>query len=66
MSQYLHHPLIAGAISGALAGAAGDIAAFRAFKTFDEFAAYSWGTAAFRVIQGAIFGAAAAAGLGAI
>ncbi len=62
----LHNPLVAGAISGALAGAAVDIAAFRAFKTIDEFAAYSWATAAFRTVRGAIFGAMAAAGLGAI
>ena len=66
LNQYLHHPLVAGALSGALAGAAVDISAFRSFKNFDEFASYAWGVAAFRWVQGAVFGALAAAGLGII
>lgn len=57
--------LTQGAISGFLAAAAVDFQAFRAWKSFDDAKAYSWSTATFRWVQGAVVGFITAAGLGA-
>jgi hypothetical protein len=41
-----------------------DFQAFRSWKSFQDVASYSWGTALFRWVQGAIVGFVTAAGLG--
>jgi hypothetical protein len=66
MNPYLANPIVRGALSGLLAAALVDIHSFRTFKNVDEFAAYDWRLAGFRWFQGAVAGAIAAAGLGAI
>jgi hypothetical protein len=64
LSAFLHNHLTQGAISGLLSAAAVDFQAFRSWKSFQDAASYSWGTAAFRWVQGAIVGFVTAAGLG--
>lgn len=64
MSIFLHNPIVHGAIAGAIAAAGVDLHAFAQWKSFNDAAAYSWPTAAFRWFQGAILGAVSAAGLG--
>ena len=56
--------LVKGLLTGAGAAAVVDLNAFRSWKSFDEAASYSWATARFRWLQGAILGALAGAGLG--
>lgn len=63
-SEFLHNPLTQGAITGLIAAAAVDFAAFRNWKSFNDAASYSWGTAVFRWFQGAVVGLVAAAGIG--
>ena len=63
---FFAHPVTRGAIAGILTAAAVDIQAFRAFKSWEEAATYGWGIAAFRWFQGAVIGALAALGLGAV
>lgn len=53
-----------GALSGALAAAVVDFAAFRSWKNMSEAYAYDWPTAFWRWFQGAVAGAVTAAGLG--
>lgn len=60
------HPVVRGAVAGAVAAAAIDVAAFRSFKTFTEFQAYDWRIAAVRWAQGAVVGALAALGFAAV
>lgn len=60
------HPIVQGAITGALAAAAIDVAAFRAWKQWRDLVTYDWGVASFRWVQGAVVGALSAAGLSAI
>jgi hypothetical protein len=60
-----HNPIVQGAIQGVLAAAVVDFSAFRKWQSFHDAATYDWGTAAWRWFQGAVVGAAAAAGLGA-
>lgn len=62
--DFLHNPIVQGAISGVVAAAAVDYQAFRNWKSFQDAASYSWGTAAFRWFQGAVAGAVTAAGIG--
>ena len=64
--DWLHNGIVRGALSGALAAAGVDIAAFRSWKSFDDVHTYAWGLALFRWAQGAILGAMAAVGLGAL
>ena len=64
MFDVLAHPIVKGAIAGAVSAATVDFAAFRAWKSFSDAATYGWITAAFRWFQGAIVGAVTAAGLG--
>jgi hypothetical protein len=65
-SEVLHSPAVRGAVSGVLAAAVVDLHAFLGWKNVEEFASYSWGTAALRWVQGAISGALAGAGFGAL
>lgn len=66
MLAVLHSPIVKGAVAGALAAAAVDYRAFRAWKTFNEVVAYDWRTAAFRILQGAVLGAVTSLGTGAL
>lgn len=59
-------PLVAGALSGLLSAAAVDYAAFRTWDDWHDLTSYSWGLATFRWVQGAIIGAIAALGVGAL
>jgi hypothetical protein len=65
MHEFFAHPVVKGAIAGAISGASVDFAAFRAWKNAHDFVSYDWGTAAFRWAQGAFFGVMTAIGLGA-
>lgn len=64
------HPIYAAIFHGALTGWASaavvDYHAFATWKSFSDAKAYNWGTAAFRWVQGAVTGAVAGAGLGAL
>lgn len=64
--EILQHPVARGAMSGVVAAAAVDIAAFRSWRSFDEAAAYEWKLAAWRWFQGAVWGALVAVGLGGV
>ena len=66
MTEMLNNKYVAGALSGMVAAALVDIAAFRSWKTYNEALTYGWGTAAWRWFQGAISGAIAAAGISAV
>lgn len=66
METLLANPLLNGAVTGLLAAASVDFAAFRAWKSFDDAKTYDWSVALFRWVQGAIVGVVAAAGLGVI
>ena len=56
-------PIIQGAFAGLLSAAVIDYAAFRSWKSFDDFRAYAWGLALWRWVQGALVGAITGAGL---
>lgn len=60
------HPIILGALSGALSAARIDYVAFQSWQSFHDFAIYDWRTAAFRWLQGAIVGAVGASGFTAL
>ncbi len=60
----LSNHVIKGAIGGAIAAAVVDLHAFNKFTNWTDLKSYSWGTAAFRWLQGAVAGAAVAAGFG--
>lgn len=66
LNEVLNNSIVKGALSGVVAAALVDIAAFRQWKNFHDAATYGWGTAAFRWFQGAVSGALTAAGIGAI
>jgi hypothetical protein len=59
---WLHKPIVLGALVGALAAARVDYSAFKAWRSFHEFAVYDWRTALFRWVQGAVVGAVTASG----
>ena len=63
MDWLLHSPILRGALSGLIAAAAVDFAAFRAWQSFQDARTYQWSLAFFRWGQGAILGALSAAGL---
>lgn len=63
MSELLMHPVVRGAIAGAVAASAIDIQAFRSFKSATDLKTYSWSLALFRWVQGAVFGALTALGI---
>lgn len=56
-----HHPLVQGAIRGAVTGAGAaavvDFNNFRSWKSWHDAATYDWGVATFRWFQGAFAGA---------
>lgn len=56
--------ILRGALSGALGGLIVDINAYLAWSKAQDGLAYNWTLALSRIVQGAIAGAAAAAGLG--
>ena len=60
----MNNPIIRGAISGALGGLVVDINAYLAWDKAQDGLSYNWKLAISRIVQGAIAGAAAAAGLG--
>lgn len=64
LHTFLSHPIVRGALSGALAAAGADFHAFKSWQSFHDAAVYSWATAAFRWFQGAVLGGVMAAGLG--
>ena len=51
-----HSAFVTGAVSGFLAAATVDFAAFKSFKSFQEAATYQWSVAAWRWLQGFIGG----------
>ena len=57
LHNFVNIPVVRGALSGILAAAAVDLHAFYAWKSFDDVKTYSWGTASFRWLQGAVMGA---------
>lgn len=63
-SAILHSAAVQGAITGAVAAAGVDFHAFRTWKSFNDVATYSWSTAAFRWLQGAVLGAVASTTIG--
>ncbi len=65
MTDYLHHPIVQGALSGAVSAALIDFNAFRAWKSYRDAVAYDWPTAIWRWFQGAVAGAVTAAGFSA-
>lgn len=64
--EFLQHPAVSGAIAGILVATKQDWDSFRGFKSFREFAQYSWGLFAWRAFQGAVIGAASVYGIGAL
>lgn len=64
MNETLTFALLRGALTGLLAAASVDFAAFRTWKNFDQAKTYDWKLAAFRWAQGAVVGMLAAVGIG--
>ena len=58
-----HSPLTHGVLTGIISAAAVDYHAFTTWKSFSDVKTYSWGTAAWRWIQGGVAGLVGAAGL---
>lgn len=61
--SFLENVYVKGALTGALAAAAVDIAAFRSWKSINEALEYEWSIAIFRWGQGAVVGFLTAAGI---
>lgn len=59
------HPIVHGAITGAVSAAAIDLAAFRKWSSWHDATTYQWGLASWRWFQGALYGGLTAAGLSA-
>lgn len=60
------NPVVQGALVGALSAASVDYAAFRSWKRWQDVLVYDWAVASWRIFQGAVIGAIAASGLGAL
>jgi hypothetical protein len=60
---FFQYPVVRGAIAGAIAAANVDFQAFRSWKSYYDAETYSWSTASFRWLQGAVLGGLAAAGI---
>lgn len=54
--EFLQYPLVQAVVTGVLSAAVVDFAAFRSWKSWQDAASYSWGTAAWRWFQGAVVG----------
>jgi hypothetical protein len=63
---FLRTPFGAGIISGLIASVSVDYAAFRSWRSWHDFAVYSWGIATFRWFQGAIVGGLTGIGYAAV
>ena len=63
---FLKTPLGVGILGGILTAARVDYAAFKAWHSWADLRSYSWSVASWRWTQGAIIGAATAAGLAAV
>lgn len=66
LAVVVHSAAFRGAISGIIAAATVDLHAFLQWKSFYDVTQYSWSTAAFRWLQGAVTGAIGGAGYGAL
>ena len=66
LSSILHSSAFKGALAGWLSAAGVDFQAFRSWKSFHDAAVYQWGTALWRWLQGAVLGAVAGGGYGAM
>lgn len=66
LQALLANQYVAGALTGLLAAAVVDVAAFRSWKSVNEALAYEWPIAFWRWGQGAVSGLIAAAGIGAV
>lgn len=62
----MHVPAFRAAVEGAGVAAMMDYRAFQTWKSFDDVLAYSWKTALFRWLQGAIIGLTMAGGFWAL
>lgn len=51
------HPVMHGAVRGAIIAGGFDLSVFRSWKRWDDAAAYDWNVATWRWFQGAIIGA---------
>jgi len=54
----MNKQLIMAIVGGIVLATALDFQAFKSFKTYHEFIRYDWKTAAFRIFQGIVIGAA--------
>ena len=63
---FVTSPIVRGALSGFVTAVAIDIAAFRKWQSYTEARAYDWRLAAWRWVQGAVYGGLTAAGVGAL
>ena len=66
MHAFLSSPLAHGALTGLITAAAVDVAAFRSWKSVDEAMHYAWKLAAWRWVQGVVWGVLTAAGMRAL
>ena len=66
MADLMLYRAAKGAGVGVLVAARTDYHAFRAWKTWEEAAAYNWKVAGWRWFQGAVIGALTTLGLGAL
>ena len=66
MMTWLQNPIVKGAITGVLSAAAVDLHALTKFTDWSQLRKYQWSTASFRWFTGAVTGAIAAAGYGAL
>lgn len=63
MTAFLSSPVGRGMLTGLLAAATVDLAAFRRWKRWEDAARYSWRTASFRWVQGMVVGGLTALGI---
>lgn len=65
LQAYLAFPLVQSILTGLVTAASVDLAAFRAWKSWDDAATYDWKTASWRWVQGAVIGLLTGLGFGA-
>ena len=66
LTTLMHNSIFRGALTGAGAAAFVDVRAFLAWKSVHDAVVYNWSTAVLRWAQGAVTGALAGAGFGAM